>query len=59
MAKVTIIIEPEEENEGTFGHTAFFEKENVVTTEDVLDLFSYAARGGGWYIGTLYDLGDV
>jgi len=50
MAKVTILIEPEEEHEGEYGHTTMVTKENVVTINKLLDVYLYATRGGSWEV---------
>lgn len=58
MAKVTIIIEPEDAHEGTYGHTTVVMKEDVITTEDLECIFQSAAAGGGWLVDEVY-LGSI
>ena len=48
MAKVTILIEPEGEHEGDYGHTTMIKKENVVTLNQLVDVYLYATKGGSW-----------
>lgn len=50
MSKVTILIEPEDENGGIYGHTTVVMKGDVVTTEDLASVFLHAALGAGWLI---------
>ena len=58
MAKVTIIIEPEEENEGEFGYTTMLTQENVVFLYQLNMLFTNAARGRGWIVEELGEVGE-
>jgi len=50
MAKVTILIEPEAEHEGEFGHRTLTARENVVTLDQLVDTYRYAAKGAGWRV---------
>ena len=50
MSKVTILIEPEEEHEGSYGHTTLVTKEGIVTLNQLVDLYTYATSGAGWYV---------
>lgn len=57
MAKVTIIIEPEEENEGEFGYTTMLTQDGVVFLDQINTLFTNAARAGGWIVEELGEVG--
>ena len=57
MAKVTIIIEPEEENEGEFGYTTMLTQDGVVFLDQINTLFTNAARAGGWVVEELGEVG--
>jgi hypothetical protein len=48
--KVTVVIEPEEANEGDFGCTVTVSKENVVLLDQLMDVYLNAANGAGWYV---------
>jgi len=50
MAKVTILIETEDENGGINGQTTMVVKEDVVLIEELASVFFYAAIGAGWVI---------
>ena len=54
MAKVTILIEPEDNNEGAYGHITLVVKENVVTTGDLECIFQKATAGGGWIVDKVH-----
>ena len=53
MAKVTIIITPEEDHEGEFGYTSTYTQENVVYLDQLNALYTNAARGAGWIVEEL------
>ena len=53
MAKVTILIEPEDEHEGDCGHKVFMEKHNVVFLDELVQFYSDAAKGSGWIFNEL------
>jgi len=57
MAKVTITIEPEEDHEGEFGYTSMYTQENVVFLEQLNALYTNAARGAGWIVEELGEVG--
>lgn len=48
MPKVTILIEPEFEGDKT--HVTIIAKEEVYTLDQLVDLYTYAAKGAGWYV---------
>ena len=58
MAKVTIIIEPEEKNEGEFGYKTKLTQEGVVFLDQLNMLFTNAARAGGWNVEELGEVGE-
>ena len=53
MAKVTIYITPEEDNEGSYGHTIIMTKDNVVLLDDLVQFYEDAAKGAGWVFKNL------
>jgi len=57
MAKVTILIEPEEDYEGAFGYTTMLKQEGVVFKDQLLELYTQAARGAGWHLEELGEVG--
>jgi len=57
MAKVTIMIEPEEDHEGEFGYTSMYTQENVVFLDQLTSLYTQAARGAGWHLEELGEVG--
>jgi len=57
MAKVTIMIEPEEDHEGEFGYTSMYTQENVVYLDQLNFLYTQAARGAGWNLEKLGEVG--
>ena len=58
MAKVTIMIEPEEDHEGEFGYTLRNVQENVVCLDQLNALYTNAARGAGWIVEELGEVGE-
>ena len=46
MAKVTILIE----HESDYGHTTVIKKENVLTLNQLVDVYLYAAKGSSWEV---------
>ena len=53
MAKVTILIEPEDEHEGEYDHKVAMTKANVVLLDDLVQFYSDAAKGSGWVFNEL------
>ena len=58
MAKVTIMIEPEEDHESEFGYTSYYTQENVVYLDQLNALYTNAARGAGWIVEELGEVGE-
>ena len=58
MAKVSILIEPDEDHEGEFGYTSYYTQENVVFLEQLNALYANAARGAGWIVEELGEVGE-
>ena len=48
--KVSVMIEPEEKNEGEYGATVAVIKENVVSLNQLVEVYLMAAKGAGWYV---------
>ena len=60
MATVTITITPEADHEGDFGWNTVITRENVVTLDQLVDTYLYAAKGAGWdvdRVGAVLDKG--
>ena len=50
MAKVTVLIEPEDQYEGDYGHTTMASRTGVVSLDQLVDIYRYAANGAGWEV---------
>ena len=59
MAKVTILIEPEYDHEGDYSHTTMITQENVVTLNQLVDVYLYAAKGSSWEVERIGAVNDA
>jgi hypothetical protein len=48
--KVTVVMEPEEANEGDFGCTVMVSKSDVLLLDQLMDVYLTASKGAGWHV---------
>ena len=52
--KVTVIIEPEEVNEGDWGAEVVVTKENVVSLYQLMTVYTQATKGADFFVDDVY-----